>query len=94
MSQTPIPAELSAAEWKLIQELRALPESSYRDKAFSAMTEMLFFFRNPRCMGIGVEGFPCGEPSAACEDCHIIWDALDKIAARAARAEKLCEKCQ
>ncbi len=83
MSQSTVQAELSAAEWKLIQELRALPESQLRDRMYDTFRELAFFFRNPKCQGIGIEGFPCGEPSSSCEDCHDIWNALDKLAARA-----------
>lgn len=83
MSQPTVQAELSSAEWNLIQELRALPESPLRDRVQQTFSELLFFFRNPRCQGIGVEGFPCGEPSSSCEDCHHIWETLDKVAARA-----------
>ncbi len=87
MSQSTVHAELSPAEWKLIQELRALPESPLRDRVQQTFGELLFFFRNPKCQGIGIEGFPCGEPSSSCEDCHFIWEALDKVAARAKKEE-------
>jgi hypothetical protein len=42
----------------------------------------LFYVRNPRCEGIGVEGFPCGDPVTTCEECHQIWDLLESIAER------------
>jgi hypothetical protein len=74
--------ELSAAEWKLIQDLRALPDDTLRERMLASVGELLFFFQNPRCQGIGAEGFPCGEPRSSCDDCHQIWDTLDRVAAR------------
>lgn len=82
MSQPPDQPPLSAAEWKLIQDLRALPEEVLRGHVHASLSELLFFFRNARCEGMGVEGFPCGDPRSSCEDCHQIWDILDRLAAR------------
>ena len=46
------------------------------------MDHLLFFFTNPKCQGMGVEGFPCGEPRASCDECHQLWDLLDRLSAR------------
>jgi hypothetical protein len=86
MSPTHDHPELSAAEWKLIQDLRTLPDDALRTRVQTSLTELLYFFLTPKCQGIGVEGFPCGEPRSSCEDCHQIWDALDKVAARCRKA--------
>lgn len=85
MSRTIDHPELSAAEWKLIQDLRALPDAQLRDRMQASLDGLLFFFRNPRCQGMGIEGFPCGDPRSSCEDCHQIWDMLDRVADRARR---------
>ena len=82
MSETLDRPELSAAEWKLIQDLRALPDAALRTRVQTSLNELLFFFQNPKCQGMGVEGFPCGDPRSSCEDCHQIWDTLDKVAER------------
>ncbi|MBI1753058.1 MAG: hypothetical protein HY014_01435 [Acidobacteria bacterium] len=87
MSQSPTPQsidhpELSAAEWAFIKNLRALPDEVLRSRVHASLNELLYFFQNPKCQGIGVEGFPCGDPRSSCEDCHQIWDMLDKVAAR------------
>lgn len=82
MSQPANPPELSEAEWSLIRDLRALPDETLRSRAQASFRELLFFFQNPKCQGIGVEGFPCGDPRSSCEDCHAIWEALDKVAQR------------
>ena len=82
MSPTHDHPELSAAEWKFIQDLRALPDEALRNRVQSSLNELLFFFRTPQCQGMGIEGFPCGEPRSSCEDCHQIWAMLDKVAER------------
>jgi hypothetical protein len=79
MSENPIQAALTPEEWTLIQALRALPESPVRDRVHQVFSELIFFVQNPRCQGMGVEGFPCGEPKASCEECHGVWDALDRL---------------
>jgi hypothetical protein len=86
MSQSIDHPELSAAEWKLIQDLRALPDEPLRTRVQTSLNELLFFFQTPKCQGIGVEGFPCGDPRSSCEDCHQIWDMLDKVAERSRKA--------
>ena len=74
--------DLSAAEWTFIQNLRALPDEFLRNRVHASLNELLFFFRNPKCQGIGVEGFPCGEPRSSCDDCHQIWEILEQVAER------------
>jgi hypothetical protein len=82
MSETPITASLSQAEFRLIEAIRALPDSTLQKRTHEVLGELLFFVQNPRCQGIGAEGFPCGEPVSTCEECHQVWDLLDGIAAR------------
>jgi hypothetical protein len=82
MSPTQDRPELNPAEWTLIQELRSLPDEALRSRMQTSMRELLFFFRTPKCQGMGIEGFPCGDPRSSCEDCHQIWDMLDKVAER------------
>jgi hypothetical protein len=37
---------------------------------------------------MGVEGFPCGDPVSTCEECHQIWDLLETITDRVAKADQ------
>ena len=83
MSQPTDHPELSTAEWEFILDLRALPDEALRSRLQASLHELLFFFQHPKCQGMGVEGFPCGNPRSSCEDCHQIWDMLDKVAERA-----------
>jgi hypothetical protein len=82
MSEPTITAVLSPAEWRLIESVRGLPESKLRDRIFEVLDSLLFYVRNPRCEGMGVEGFPCGEPASTCEECHQVWDLLEGLAQR------------
>jgi hypothetical protein len=82
MSQSIDRPELSPAEWKFIQDLRALPDEALRSRVHASLHELLYFFRTPKCQGIGVEGFPCGDPKSSCDECHQIWEMLDRVAER------------
>ncbi len=82
MPETIIQADLSPAEWKLVQALRGLPESDQRERMFEVIGELLFFVQNPRCQGVGAEGFPCGEPRSSCDECHQTWDLLEGLTVR------------
>ncbi len=90
MSQSIHRPELSDTEWKLIQELRALPDEALRSRVHASLNELLYFFRNPKCQGMGVEGFPCGEPRSSCDECHQIWDMLDRVAERSRKGPFSC----
>lgn len=85
MPEQSIHAELSPAEYQLVQALRELPESALREKVHGLFGELLWYVRNPRCQGMGVEGFPCGEPASSCEECHQVWDLLEQMSAKVAR---------
>ena len=84
MSDPSIPASLTPTEWKLISEIRSLPESSTQIRIHAILSEFLFYVRNPRCQGIMPEGFPCGDPRTSCDQCHQIWDLLEEMEARVA----------
>ena len=86
MPEPTITAALSPSEWRLVQGLRGLPESRLRGRIIEVLESLLFYVRNPRCEGMGVEGFPCGEPKAPCEECHEIWDLLESISERIGKA--------
>jgi len=77
MPENTVPTDLSPAEWTLIQALRALPEEELRTRAHDVIGKLLFYIGNPRCQGMGPEGFPCGEPLATCEECQELWNLLD-----------------
>ena len=86
MPEPTITAVLSPSEWRLVQAIRSLPESRLRDRMTEVLDGLLFYVQNPRCEGMGVEGFPCGDPVSTCEECHQIWDLLGTIADRVEKA--------
>lgn len=86
MPEPTITAVLSPSEWSLIQGLRGLPESKLRDRMSEVLEGLLFYVKNPRCQGIGAEGFPCGDPVSTCEECHQIWDLLEAVSERVSKA--------
>jgi len=88
MSENPIPVALSPAEWTLIQAIRALPDSALRARAHAVFGKLLFYVENPRCQGMGAEGFPCGVPASTCDDCQDVWDLLEKLANQAADVQQ------
>jgi hypothetical protein len=87
MPQPAINATLSPSEWHLIEAIRALPESTLRNRTHEVLGQLLFFVQNPRCQGMGAEGFPCGAPLSACDECQLIWDLLDGISRRLNNSE-------
>lgn len=84
MPEPTIAASLTPAEWKLICEIRSLPEDQTRSRIHQILGEFLFYVRNPRCQGVMPEGFPCGDPRSSCDQCHQIWDILEEMEARVA----------
>ena len=86
MPETNITAVLTPTEWRLIESSRGLPAGKLHNRTREVLEDLLFSGRNPRCEGMGVEGFPCGEPKAPCEECHEIWDLLESISERIGKA--------
>jgi hypothetical protein len=87
MPEPTVTVALSPAEWRLVQSMRNLPDSPFRDRISEVLEGLLFYVRNPRCEGMGPEGFPCGDPMSTCEECHQMWDLLDSIAERVEKAQ-------
>lgn len=74
MTESPVSIALSAAEWRLVSELRAVPSSALKEKAFELFAAVLDFAREPRCAEVQADGVPCDTPSRDCEQClHVDW---------------------
>jgi hypothetical protein len=82
MPEPTVTVALNPAEWRLVQNMRGLPDSPLRDRIAEVLDGLLFYARTPRCQGMGPEGFPCGEPVSTCEECHQVWDLLESISER------------
>ena len=85
MSETTFHADLTPVEWALVKAIRELPDPGLQARAHEVFRELLFYVGNPRCEGMGVEGFPCGEPAASCDECQDVWTTLEGLLARATR---------
>lgn len=71
---------LAPHETRLLETLRTLPPDQQARMA-KACTELLILAEhNPRCAGIGIDGFPCGSPSDECERCNTLMTALEGFA--------------
>ena len=79
MSEAKSTQALSPSEWQLIEAIRALPDTDQQERTHAVMGRLLFYLSNPRCQGMGAEGFPCGEPLATCGECDQIWTLLDQV---------------
>lgn len=71
---------LTPQEQSLLALFRALPEGEAQATMLRILGSFAHHVKEPRCLGMGVEGFPCGEPPMACEDCHKVWDLVDRLA--------------
>ena len=85
MTEPQITQALSPSEWQLIEAIRALPDTDQRSRTHEVLGRLLFYLRNPRCQGLGPEGFPCGEPVATCSECDQIWTLLDQVFVKVGR---------
>ncbi|MBI4911281.1 MAG: hypothetical protein HY823_00950 [Acidobacteria bacterium] len=79
MSQETITTTLTPEEWRIILAVREIPHSPLRSKVAKVMDDLIFYIRNPRCEGMQADGFPCGDPRNNCEECHRIWELLDRL---------------
>lgn len=82
MTDTPIHADLTAEEWKVVLALREIPDSPLRARVSGLLGELVRFIQQPRCLGMQSDGFPCGTPHSSCEECQQMLDVLDDLAAR------------
>ena len=82
MAQEAVTTTLTAEEWRVILALRDIPHSPLREKVSKVVHELAFYIQNPRCDGMQADGFPCGDPRNTCEECHRMWELLDRIAAK------------
>lgn len=73
---------LTAQETALLERFRALPDDDSRERMLQLSRALGFYIQNHRCLGMGAEGFPCGEPPATCDECHRTWDLLDQLGAK------------
>ncbi len=65
-------------EAALLETFRSLP-TELQPRAVRLLHTLSAYLVQQRCGGMGVEGFPCGEPDRPGEECHQIWDLLEQL---------------
>jgi hypothetical protein len=71
------PVSLTPSEYKIVQGLREIPDSSLRYRLEEALVELTDFVRDPQCGEIQADGVPCPTPD---RDCHICLKIDELIA--------------
>ena len=65
----PVQVTLSPAEWKLVSDLRAIPESPLKSRIDALFGELLKFAADPKCGDSQADGVPCTSVHVACAEC-------------------------
>jgi hypothetical protein len=86
MSEPRVSVDLSASEWRLVSDLRAIPASALKEKALQLFAAVVEFAREPRCPEMQADGVPCDTPSAHCDQCLHVDGMLDALRRRTVEA--------
>lgn len=70
---------LTPQEAEILAVLRAMPGPQTQERILRLLKSIAFYVEHPRCQGMLAEGFPCGTPTRTCDECHEIWDMLDRL---------------
>ena len=82
----PVQVTLSPAEWKLVSDLRAIPESPLKSRIDALFGELLKFAADPKCGASQADGVPCTNTTADCESCRRVTDLIDLLRRRVSAA--------
>jgi hypothetical protein len=74
--------ELRPDERKLVEALRAIPESPLRDRLTRFVSELADFVAEPTCAEMQADGAPCRSAQAACDECRKMTSLLDGLRSR------------
>ena len=70
---------LNETEWRLIRNLREIPDSPLRDLLEQVLQRLTEFVREPRCPEVQADGVPCDRPEADCEQCLRMKEILTRL---------------
>jgi hypothetical protein len=73
---------LRPEERRLVETLRAIPESPLRQRLLALVSELLDFVSQPGCTEMQADGAPCSSAQAACDQCHKLTQLLDGLRTR------------
>lgn len=82
----PVQVSLSPAEWKLVSDLRAIPESPLKERLDALLGELVKFAIDPKCAESQADGVPCTNTAADCESCRRVTDLIDLLRRRVSAA--------
>jgi hypothetical protein len=74
--------ELRPDERKLVEALRAIPESPLRERLSAFLSELADFVAAPSCAEMQADGAPCTSVQAACDECRKMTALLDGLRSR------------
>lgn len=73
---------LQPEERRLVEALRAIPESPLRDRLYALVSELADFVAAPSCAEMQADGAPCTSSQASCDDCRKVSALLDGLRTR------------
>jgi hypothetical protein len=73
---------LAPEEAKLLDALRALPESRLRELMWKLVSELADFVAQPSCPELQADGAPCPTADAACDECRKLSSILEGLRQR------------
>ncbi len=82
----PVQVTLSPREWKLVSDLRAIPESPLKERLDALFRELVRFAADPKCGESQADGVPCTNTTADCESCRRVTDLIDLLRRRVSAA--------
>jgi hypothetical protein len=74
--------DLTPEEAKLLEALRAIPESRLRDLTLTLVSELAGFVANPSCPELQADGAPCPTAETACDECRRVSAVLEGLRTR------------
>jgi hypothetical protein len=74
--------ELRPEERRLIEALRAIPQSPLRERFSALVNELTDFVAAPGCAEIQADGAPCTSSQAACDECRKMTDLIEGLRSR------------
>ncbi|MCK6680907.1 MAG: hypothetical protein L6R30_00635 [Thermoanaerobaculia bacterium] len=80
MKETSVAATLTPKEWRLIESLRAIPESPLKRRVDILLEDLLEFIREPKCPEMQADGVPCTNVHANCDQCTHVTEMVDYLA--------------
>ena len=76
-----VAASLTPSEYRLIQNLREVPETDLRTRVKALVDALVSIAREPRCAAQQADGVPCASVHVNCDQCSQVTRVLDGLEA-------------